>query len=252
MVNPLKAAQNNRTGNYNIPEIGALKKYNINSGVPRDPLCFSFGFKYWRQIRYFGVSGSNADWFVSLLRRFGALENELLEEVRAGKRGFRLHAIDWDAKNIPIKKELFANNQWLGEDFFDDNDLFQVQVSTGKGRIIGFFDENDTFQIVLLDKHHNAQPSKDFNYKVTRTGDEFSEYDNLLAALCKKSAGCMQRKCCHHTQWEKIKSLELPQFDGKVSVFLGLERGVFTCLIEKCCDSSTTFEDIVELGLASE
>jgi len=119
--------------------LSPINEYNISTGIPPSPKCFSFGFEYWRQIEYFNVGSTRIAWFVSLISRLKEMGKEVIEEVKKGKKGYRFHPINWVQKNIPIKKEIFATRDWLGEKFFEDNELFQFQVSTGSGRVIGFF-----------------------------------------------------------------------------------------------------------------
>jgi hypothetical protein len=131
---------------------------------------WSFSFRFWRQINYFGVSQVENKWFVSLLERLKALGDVNIDDVLDDdnfKRSIRYHPINWSAKCIPISK---SDIDWLGlYGQSADYELVQFSVSTGLGRLVGFFDESNIFQIVLLDPNHNLQPSKDYNYRVQAT-----------------------------------------------------------------------------------
>lgn len=136
---------------------------------PKDRL-WSFSFRYWTQLNSFGLKGEGIDmpWMVSLLERFKQLSADCVETVlknHAMKGQLRFHPIDWQAKNIPIVQKDIPN---LPAHYADNPEfaLHQFQVSTAKGRVVGFFDENWVFNIVLLDPLHNLQPSKHFDYAV--------------------------------------------------------------------------------------
>jgi hypothetical protein len=61
----------------------------------------------------------------------------------------------------------------------EDFTLWQFQVSTARGRIIGFWYET-TFFIVLLDPLHNMQPSRDYDYEVDDCYPLMNKYDSLM------------------------------------------------------------------------
>lgn len=130
---------------------------------------WAFSFRYWKQIRHFGVDPCQKGWFISLLLRLSELSDNDLEEFRgsyAVQSSVRFHAIDWAARSIPLARK---DIDWLGDYGSEDTDLVQFHISKALGRVIGFFDENDVFQIVLLDPLHNLQPAKDFGYRVRAT-----------------------------------------------------------------------------------
>lgn len=80
-----------------------------------------------------------------------------------GAAAIRFHPIDWEAKNIPIKR---ADIDWLGDHSGQEFELMQFHISKSKGRVVGFFDQESVFYIVLLDPLHNLQPAGDYKYRV--------------------------------------------------------------------------------------
>jgi hypothetical protein len=162
---------------------------------------WSFGFRHFRELKYFGFDSPEVGkrWFVSLLLRcrelsdyrVGVLMSDL--EVRAGT--LRMHDLDWDARNIPIR---LGELDWI-EPFYRGNaleySLFQIAISKAEGRIIGFLDEQWIFQIVLLDPLHNAQPSKYNDYKVRLSKPLGCEVTALRHEVLQVAAKCRERGC---------------------------------------------------------
>lgn len=133
---------------------------------------WSFGFRFFREIKHFGFDSSEVDkrWSVSLLQRFKELSDHLVRglmsdrDVRGGT--LRMHDLNWDARSIPIQ---LSDLDWIDPFYLErypEFSLFQIAVSKAEGRIIGFLDEQWIFQIVILDPLHDAQPSKYNDYKV--------------------------------------------------------------------------------------
>lgn len=60
--------------------------------------------------------------------------------------------------------------------------MYQFQLSTSKGRVVGYWDKN-IFNIVLLDPEHNLQPSKDHNYSVDQCFPIKNEYEELCEKI---------------------------------------------------------------------
>lgn len=225
---------------YEVPPVARGGQYQVPASQAPPPKRFTFGLTYWRQIEFFNVGSSPRSWFISLLDRLAALGKERLEDIRTNRAGpkaraLRFHPLDWTARGIPISQGDFATEEWLGRDFFQDNDFCQFQVSTGKGRIIGFFDETDIFQIVLLDIDHNAQPSKKQNYQVVgnRAGD--SEYNNLLRALTRQHVKCKNRQCGIISEISKLLDINTESVKGKMALVLYLE--------ENCCQKIINHAD---------
>ena len=89
---------------------------------------------------------------------------------------------------------------WLPQDYRDQDNypLCQFHISKAKGRVIGFFDDKRVFNVVLLDPNHNAQPSKDWEYRVRSCSPVNDDYEDLCGHLgrlqteapCKEPDGC--------------------------------------------------------------
>lgn len=153
-----------------------------------------FSFRYFDHSclhEIFGLGQAVAQWYVSLLDRLKNLERMdcSLEELCSGIRinnnhSLRFHLIDWAARNIPINKD---DLDWIPKEIRENEvefPFYQLSISTGKGRIVGFCNKN-IFFIVLLDHNHNIQPSNYSNYTVRPTTMGLSEYDDLVS-LCHK------------------------------------------------------------------
>jgi hypothetical protein len=173
---------------------------------------WSFSFRYYKQINYFGLdtAKANAQWFVSLLERLGDLSQKKLSEFftdRAlqGKAGYRFHAIDWNHKNIPIQREEL---NWLPNNYLNNEaefPLFQFQISKAKGRVVGFFDESMTFNVVLLDPLHNIQPSKSFGYTVDKCSPLYCELTGLYQHLTNiQKSNCKDDNCGYQKALSEI------------------------------------------------
>lgn len=132
----------------------------------------AFSFRFFKEIENFGLDAKNIDkaWPMSFLYRLQELSKMTvvdLTENRAVMEGtLRIHDIDWNGKNTPIKRK---DLDWIDSVYLGNSEEFpiiQIAVSKAMGRMVGFFDEKNHFQIVLLDPLHNAQPSKYNEYKV--------------------------------------------------------------------------------------
>ena len=141
----------------------------------------SFSFQYWKQIEHFGLGGKDPGWFVAFLERLRTLSSEQKDFLRNNPRVLRFHPIKWGQTNIPIKRE---DLDWLPAEFLDDpeNDIEQFSISTGLGRVAGFQD-GSVFYIVLIDPHHNLQPTEEYNFRVTPTEALHNELETVLANL---------------------------------------------------------------------
>jgi len=154
---------------------------------------WSFSFKYFNQIKYFGLDKSDSSWFVSLLERFKELSKV---EIDIFLRDFNLqdnlryHEINWEATNIPISR---TDCTWVDKDILKnevDYPFVQFHISKALGRVVGFWDAN-VFCIVLLDPLHNIQPYNDekdkkrisSNYKIHDCNILSCQYTSLLKDL---------------------------------------------------------------------
>ncbi|NIF52597.1 hypothetical protein [Burkholderia sp. Ax-1724] len=185
-------------------EVDSTQAEQLKKKLKRAPTAgtrWSFSFTFFREIEKFGLSAGDVPqtWLLSVLERFKELGSQEVDEILSDhvKRDYyRFHPIDWNARNIPVKrKEL----DWIAEDYRDNEEEFplaQFMVSMGRGRIIGFFDEKNVFQVVLLDPLHNMQPSSRFHYLVdpcSPLGCEFTRLHNSISDVVRKadhSCGC--------------------------------------------------------------
>ncbi len=85
----------------------------------------TFSFRYCTQQEYFGIKGEDAAWFANLQERLKDLSGKTgaIVESKIDRDAYRLHPINWQARNCPIKKKdllsvpnnIRDNNE---EDFF--------------------------------------------------------------------------------------------------------------------------------------
>lgn len=147
---------------------------------------WSFSFRYWEQVEYFGVGEASSSWFVSLLERlqeFSKLDISQFLSDGTARNAWRYHEINWNQKNIPVQR---YDLTWVDSVYLDNPDeypIVQFQVSQALGRVVGFFDEHLIFNILLLDRMHNIQPSKSHGYKVDKTAILSCDYSALLLKL---------------------------------------------------------------------
>jgi hypothetical protein len=218
----------------------------------KDQLDWSFSFKYFKQIDFFGLGEMQTKWFVSLIDKLTELSKENINEFfkdHRKKEGNRYHPINWDSKNIPIERK---DINWVDKNVIDNEDdypFFQFQISTGLGRIIGFWQENyEHFFIVLLDPLHNMQPSKNFDYKVDPTTIQYCELASLLIDLDK----IKNTKCNNNTNGCACKK-EISKIPTKLNrgnyVYFQLEDEYYEDFCKKLEEKS--IQEIIELGLLS-
>lgn len=163
-----------------------LKKEPVLQRMIPHERQWTFSLRYWNQVEFFGLDRSDSKWFVSLLEKLKDLSHKKVEDFLASdseKNTWRYHNINWNQKNIPLKREEL---NWIDSRYLDneiDYPLLQIQVSKSLGRVVGFWDENNIFNIVLLDPLHNIQPTKSFNYRVDDCSPLNCEYSSLLYKL---------------------------------------------------------------------
>lgn len=130
-----------------------------------------FSLKYLREIDYFEWGDADANWHASFLKRLKELESHSWEEFSSNRSGISdqlyYHPIDWELSDILKRSDI----NWIPDVYMDDNEypIYQFSVSQGKGRFHGFTDENGVFNILLIDLHHNLQPSQKHNYQTRPT-----------------------------------------------------------------------------------
>lgn len=211
---------------------------------------WSFSFKYFRQIDYFGLDGMQNKWFVSLLEKLQELSNydvNLLVVNIPLKNANRYHIINWDAKNIPIKRNEI---DWIEKEIIENEEdfpFFQFQLSKALGRIVGFWESDySTFNIVLLDPKHNLQPSKKFDYKVDDTNTLVCDYTSLLVDIDRvKGLKCNDVDCKCKSELNKIgTNLNRGNF-----VYFQTDDDYYYHFTELTKDKSV--KEIIETGIAA-
>lgn len=167
----------------------------------------SFSFRYFTQQEYFGIGEQDAAWFTNLLERVKDLSGKTrsILENPTERDAYRLHPIDWAAKNCPITIEDLVSLPNVIKENVEDDFFWQFQLSKGTGRVVGFFNENSSiFYVVLLDPKHNIQPSKDYGYSVDDTSIAITEYERIqmcIADIVKKAEDCLgESKICPLSQ----------------------------------------------------
>ncbi|WP_461791562.1 hypothetical protein [Pedobacter sp.] len=208
---------------------------------------WSFGFKFFEQVEYFGLNKMETSWFVSVIERLkdtSKMEYTGVTEVL--EDGYRYHEINWNAKNIPLQRKDFT---WVHKDYLDNELEFpfcQFHVSKGKGRIVGFWDENNVFQILLLDPLHNLQPSSFTSYELRDCFPAKSEYDILHCEIQNISAqSCTDPNCKILDAVKKI-----PSYANHPNIVLAhLDDSFHAKHIEIL--QKKTFTEILEAGIFS-
>lgn len=164
-----------------------------------EPKRWTFSFRHWRQIEFFGLDRTEPSWFASLLDKLAALSDEEVEKFICDSEKlnvWRYHKIDWGQKNIPVQ---WKDLHWLPKNILDNEKeyvLVQFQVSMALGRVVGFWDKDYIFNIVLLDPYHNIQPHKDYNYRVDPCNPLSCDYTKLLNSLDSiLESSCKSRGC---------------------------------------------------------
>lgn len=170
-----------------------------DNGLP----FITFSFKYFGQQEFFGIGEQDAVWFTNLFDRIKDLsgKTKAILENSIERDAYRLHPIDWSAKNCPITIADLESVPQNIKDNAEEDFFWQFQLSKGTGRVVGFFNEDTTiFYIVLLDPKHNIQPSKYYGYEVNETKEAITEYERIqmcIADAAKEIASCYQdnNKC---------------------------------------------------------
>jgi hypothetical protein len=197
-----------------------------SAGEPGPPTKWTFSFRFWSQPDFFGTP-NRASWFVSLLERLRQLSQCETEELNDAlhKDALRYHEIDWNAKNIPVKRKDFKMVARTYLDNEDDYPFVQVHISKGVGRIVGFWDENNIFNVVVLDALHNLQPSSYRDYRVVSTTELSCDYSALIKDLDNvRARPCVSAECELNIAVRKVsfgalqdhEVLLLPFMDGTI------------------------------------
>jgi hypothetical protein len=237
----------------NKPVVGQIPHSNRKipiSRTPTKPSRWTFSFRYWRQIEYFGLDKVQPAWFVSLLERLVDLSSQRIDDFFSNsptKSYYRYHEIDWDQKKIPIKREDLT---WLDHDYLvnaEDYPLVQFMVSKALGRIVGFWDEEYAFCIVLLDPLHNLQPSKFHSYRIDPCSPLSCEYTALLLDMQEaRGLECTNTSCPVRAALDAIPNLGHGREVMLVSLGEGIAEWVHSLVASNRVESPA---EILETGL---
>lgn len=192
---------------------------------------WSFSFRYFSEIEYFGLDSAKIDkkWMLSVIYRLQELSkltiSQVMEERNVVGGTMRIHNIDWGGRSVPIK---LADLDWIDKDYLgnpQEYPIMQIAVSKAEGRLVGFFDEQNAFQIVLLDPLHNAQPSRRNGYKVqlcSPLGCEMTavrhEVHMAIERISARDCSCAD-DLKGALDWKRRKSgtaMVIPASDGKI------------------------------------
>ncbi len=215
---------------------------------PLEHKQWTFSFRYFRQIEFFGLSEADATWFVSLIQRLTVLSQEPLERMKSdatAKDAWRYHHINWSQKNIPIQR---SDLTWVAPRYRDNETeypLIQFMVSQSLGRVVGFWDEDRVFNIVLLDHLHNLQPTKSFAYRVDKCSPVDCRYTSILGAIEKaRVIACNGNNCPSYHAMQN-----LPIFEETHTAILIRVDDLIAAELTKSVDAGYSLHDIFELGL---
>lgn len=224
------------------------EKSNFVPLIPREDQnnnpYFTFSFRYFDQQRFFGFKEGSAEWFATVLERLKDLSGKtrtLLEDKKE-KFNYRLHPINWDQPNCPITIDDIQSLPKNIKDALKSKQEFyvwQFQLSKGKGRVIGFFNNDSTiFYVLLLDKDHNLQPSKDFDYNVNENEIAMTPYEEINSKIIEWSN--LQHKC---EQKEKCPISFQSMLDPELT-YLGVDKELVIPYIELLKEG--TFKQLFE------
>jgi len=238
------------------PVLGKIPEKVPSPHVPVVPpkKRWRFSFQYWKQVDHFGVGGAPAAWFISFLQRLGDLSKVTLEDVTtnpSSKLFWRYHEIDWEAKNVPMKRSDF---DWLPKDVRENEEEFpfvQFHISKALGRVIGFWDHEETFNIVLLDPLHNLQPSKYNGYQLRQTDVGFNELAIVMRHVEEKVALCRNQGCQCRAVYSEIQAAVTASLPFK-SMLVAMDDTLFArcsgCVEEGLAESVAA---LIDLGLTA-
>lgn len=227
----------------NIPTSRSIPKPNEKA----KPTKWSFGFQFFSQTKYFEIGGVDNGWYISLLTRLkevSQLDRDKFLSNFSQHGNIRYHEINWDSRNIPIKRQ---DLNWIHKDYLDNEEeypMLQFHISQALGRIVGFWDENNIFQVVLLDPLHNIQPSKRNNYHVDDTYYMSSKYSSLLIDIQKIQNKIKIGSACNIC----FEIKKLPSESNNTNFVFGYLEDEY---IQKLDSATLSLKELIELGLLS-
>lgn len=232
---------------YGDPGNGAVKKVLAKSKSKlRENQRWSFSFRFFQEIKNFGLDSSQIDkgWMLSVVYRLQELSRLSVADVTENRKvmegTLRIHDINWNQRNIPIKREDLS---WIDSDYLgnpEEYPIMQISVSKAEGRLVGFFDEDNSFQIVLLDPLHNAQPCKYNDYKVRLCKPLGCEVTAIRYAAQKAVEKIVERDCSCAQELEG--ALEWTKSTPGVAIVIPSGDGQ---LVKDA-------DDVIEMGLATD
>lgn len=157
--------------------------------TPVEDTGISFSFRFFRQIKNFGITGKNDVWTSGLLDQLRLLSeknaDDILSDVKL-KESLRMHPLDFSEGKSALSLDNFGFIPQRYRPSAIDCPIMQFQISKANGRVIGFFNHNHSlFYIVFLDPNHNAQLSKYNDYKVREIEPCLSEIDDLRVRIAR-------------------------------------------------------------------
>jgi hypothetical protein len=216
---------------------------SAKSGDPPEQALWAFSFRYFRELKFFGVGGKDAGWFTAMLEKLSELSRKTIASTnsnRAEKMAWRLHEIDWAAKGIPIQRDAL---NWIDRPYLENEKEFplqQFQITKALGRVIGFFDERRIFNVVLLDPMHNLQPSDYSDYKVRATIVSETVSAGVIRFIENRLETCKEAGCVCRTEYAKFQEIASNN-DGGTTLLVHMSRELFvrvtSCVTGNVADS---------------
>lgn len=220
-------------------DVQKLKKNKVN-----------FSFEFFRQRDFFGFSqGVDTNWFVGLIERlqeYSTLKKDFFTSEAHNSRGLRYHAIDWNHRNIPVKK---TDIDWIPSYYINNQEAYpfvQMAISQANGRIIGFWDETfPTFYVVFLDPLHNMQPAGGkYDHKTKFCSTLSSRYDNLLGKI--DNLQRLSERCSFKKQCDLFEKLDTTREDNNI-VYVNLDQDFYAEYHEKL--SKYPLQELIEFAV---
>lgn len=131
-----------KRGQKSLNDAKARKELTLDYDIKEKGISFSF--RYFRQIKNFGISGKDSTWTSGLLQQLGVLSgksaDDLLKDIKV-KNALRMHELELkngktaltkaDFNHIPEKYRPTNENE-------EDCEILQFQILKATGRVIGF------------------------------------------------------------------------------------------------------------------
>lgn len=252
----LKEAVNKQTAQAHIGVAKDSVKKAIKRSPPKENQHCTFSFRFFEERENFGLKSNGNSisnrWMLSFIERLGELSKLMVDQLFEKKENagtLRVHNINWEQRNIPIKRPELTS---IDKEYLENSEEFpilQIAVSKALGRIIGFFDEDNCFQIVLLDPLHNAQPSKDNDYKVRLCRPLGCEVTSIRYEA-KKAIKKIEDRSCSCAK-DLIGSLEWTKSNPGFAIVVPSENKEMIDHAEELIESglAESYEHLINLGI---